>query len=263
MNDSKKPFWNCFTIIVGLATVIATIFAALTYFDIKYPFSKDSFVVEDSVLVEKQENTKDTIKTREIKETVDTVKEDTSFVDLGLSVKWHKCNLGASKPEEHGDFFAWGEVEPKSQSLYDIEHYKWYKGPRVQLFKYCEKDKKTILDSSDDAAQKYGWRMPTFKEISELIDRCKWEWIVQNGVNGYLVTGPSGNSIFLPTTGRQYKEKLLYKGKEGSYWSKECILSGPGDEPYAKALLFDKTYVNPYTTVLPKHIGLSIRPVTP
>ena len=133
-------------------------------------------------------------------------------VDLGLSVMWASCNLGASSPEEFGDYFAWGEVESKSYYYWD--NYEWYNGS--VLTKYCtdpysglitfgKVDNKTVLDLEDDAAQvNWGgsWRMPTDAEFSELIDNCTWIWTEQNGVKGYLVTsnmsGYTGESIFLP-----------------------------------------------------------------
>ena len=79
-----------------------------------------------------------------------------AYVDLGLSVKWATCNVGATKPEEYGDYFAWGEVEPKEK--YDWSTYKYYAGTESGLTKYCTNsnfgivDNKTILDSADDAA---------------------------------------------------------------------------------------------------------------
>lgn len=126
-------------------------------------------------------------------------------VDLGLSVKWANMNVGASKPEDYGDSFAWGETVPKS--TYDWSTYKWCNGSENTMTKYCTDssygtvDNKTSLELSDDAANaNWGgtWRMPTSAEFSELKTKCTWSWTTQNSVRGYLVTGPNGNSIFLP-----------------------------------------------------------------
>lgn len=137
-------------------------------------------------------------------------------VDLGLSVKWATCNLGASSPEQSGDFYAWGEIKPKTAFSWD--NYKWtyeekssYGEVILLRSKYNSNtnqgkvDKKTNLDPEDDAARvKLGgnWRMPTKREFQELIDNCTWTLTTQNGVDGYEVTSKSnGNSIFLPFTG--------------------------------------------------------------
>ncbi|MBO7112331.1 MAG: hypothetical protein J6V75_00065, partial [Bacteroidaceae bacterium] len=121
-----------------------------------------------------------------------------AYVDLGLSVKWATCNVGASKPEEYGDYYAWGETEPKT--TYDWSTYKWCKGSSATMTKYCNNssygnngftDTKTTLDPEDDVAHvKWGgnWRMPTISEFEDLINNCTWTWTTQNGVNGYKVT---------------------------------------------------------------------------
>lgn len=139
-------------------------------------------------------------------------------VDLGLSVKWATCNVGASKPEEYGDRFAWGETTTKSD--YSWETYKWCNGTDNTMTKYCTDndygtmDNLTTLTSSDDVATvKWGnkWRMPTVKEMIELNDDCIWTWTTQNEVNGWNVEGPNGNSIFLPSASKH--------GSEAYYWS--------------------------------------------
>ena len=145
-------------------------------------------------------------------------------IDLGLpsGIKWASFNLGSSKPEEIGDFYAWGEIEPYYISLdplvwkegkeagYTWASYKWCMGKMNTLTKYCPEskygyngftDKKTVLDPEDDAAyMAFGgrWRMPTDTEFTELIFKCTWEETTLNGAVGHLVTGPNGNSIFLP-----------------------------------------------------------------
>ncbi len=148
-------------------------------------------------------------------------------VDLGLSVKWATCNVGASSPEEYGGYYAWGETEEKS--YYDWSSYKYCKGSFDTLTKYCTSsrygtvDNKTVLEPEDDVAHvKWGgsWRMPTEDEIRELTDNCSWTWTSQNGVNGYVVTSNSnGNRIFLPAAGSRWGESVYDRGSDGYYWS--------------------------------------------
>jgi hypothetical protein len=139
-------------------------------------------------------------------------KVEPEYVDLGLSVKWATFNLGASAPEEYGDYFAWGETEPKAK--YGWAQYKWGNGENKALTKYCNKatygedgftDNLTQLLPEDDAAHVNwdgNWRMPTAAEFDELINNCTIEKSTMNGVNGYLLTSKiNGNSIFLPMAG--------------------------------------------------------------
>ena len=125
------------------------------------------------------------------------------YVDLGLSVKWATFNVGASKPEDYGDYFAWGETETKDK--YSWATYKWCDGTSTNMTKYNTEDRKTILEPADDVAQVHWggkWRMPTKEEIEELIDNCTWSESIQNGVKGYVVTSKhTGNSIFFPYSG--------------------------------------------------------------
>lgn len=148
------------------------------------------------------------------------------FVDLGLSVKWATCNIGANAPEEHGDYFAWGEIEPKED--YEWWAYKWCKGRENNLTKYCNDpsygtvDNKQVLDLEDDVAHALwgdNWRMPTKSEFEELYTKCNWTWITVNGVKGLKVTGENGNSIFLPTTGFYYSDNQFDATSYGCYWS--------------------------------------------
>lgn len=140
-------------------------------------------------------------------------------VDLGLSVKWANLNIGATRPEEFGGYFAWGETEIKSE--YELDTYKWYKG---YYTKYCTDDYKTTLNLDDDAAYvNWGgtWRTPTRKEIEELLSHCSKEEISVNGVKGYrltsLVEGYSDNSIFIPAAGAAY----FSIGSGFLYWTSE------------------------------------------
>ena len=149
------------------------------------------------------------------------------YVDLGLSVKWATCNIGANSPEEYGDYFAWGEIVTKG--AYSWSTYKWCNGSETTLTKYCTDgsygtvDNKTQLELSDDAAYANwgnGWRMPTRAEFTELYEQCTWTWTTENGINGYKVTSKSnGNSIFLPVTGLRYESSLRGVGDYGYYRS--------------------------------------------
>ena len=145
-------------------------------------------------------------------------------VDLGLSVKWASFNIGATKPEEYGNLYAWGETEPKEE--YSWATYKWCAGSSSALTKYNTRstygivDNKTTLDPEDDAAtSEFGgeWRMPCYEEFVELITLCSWENVTRNGHIGYLITGPNGNSIFMPLAGNS----VGYAESWGSYWSSD------------------------------------------
>ena len=155
------------------------------------------------------------------------------YVDLGLpsGTLWATCNVGASAPEEYGDYFAWGETEPKE--TYKWETYKWCNGSEYSLTKYCTNsdfgtvDNRMVLDLEDDAAYVNmgpSWRMPSDAQQTELIRKCTWQWTTMNGVNGRLVTGPNGNSIFLPAAGERFYSSLLEAGSMSEYWSCELGL---------------------------------------
>jgi hypothetical protein len=188
------------------------------------------------------------------------------WVDLGLSVKWATCNVGANSPEEYGDYFAWGEVEPKT--TYDWITYKYCAGSSSTMTKYCTQssygkdgftDNKIVLDSEDDAATaNWGgaWRMPTHAEMTELRTECTWDWTTQNGVNGYKVIGPNGNSILLPTVGRVCEGMLNDAGLYGYYWSSSLEALHPD---YAYGERFDSG--NVYFKISSRCFGLSVRPV--
>jgi len=129
------------------------------------------------------------------------------YIDLGLSVMWATCNVGANAPEEYGYYFAWGETHRKSD--YTEKTYS-YKGTRT-----------TLPMSADAAAVNWGgsWRMPTNREQNELRTHCTWTWTTLNGVKGYRVTSKiNGNSIFLPAAG--YHSLMIQdRGYRGCYWS--------------------------------------------
>ena len=186
------------------------------------------------------------------------------YVDLGLRVKWATCNVGASKAEEYGDYFAWGETTTKS--TYYWSTYKWSNGNESTLTKYNTSssygtvDNKTQLELSDDAARvnwSGSWRMPTDAEWTELREQCTWTWTTQNGVNGYRVTcKTNGNSIFLPAAGCRYDSSLDYAGSYGFYWSSSLNTYFPDD---AWSVSFNSGTV--YGNGNRRYYGFSVRPV--
>jgi len=154
---------------------------------------------------------------------------DHEVVDLGLSVKWATMNIGATYPESWGDFFAWGETKPKSDYYWTT--YKWspnYDWTTPVFTKYNQLDNKTTLDLSDDAANaNWGgaWRMPTYDEMNELVTKCMWT----QASDGCKVTGPNGNSIYLPGAGYRYFDSHNnYTGENlGFYWSSTLSTDDP------------------------------------
>lgn len=155
------------------------------------------------------------------------------FVDLGLSVKWATCNIGADKPEEYGNYYAWGETIVKDK--YEWTTYKYCDGTVRTMNKYCTNsnygkvDSLMVLDLCDDVANLiwHGhWHMPTKAEYDELLNKCSWTWTPNyngKGIKGYVVTsnvdGFTDNSIFMPAAGCMYKENLVDAGSFGYYWS--------------------------------------------
>lgn len=155
-----------------------------------------------------------------------------AYVDLGLpsGTLWATCNVGAKNPEDYGDYFAWGETQPKPN--YSNNTYKYSKAKvHGEYTKYSYNaedgyngyvDKLTTLEPNDDAAAvNWGgsWRMPTKEECEELLKFTSKKVETIHRVKGMRLTGPNGQSIFLPATGKRVNKKLLHNGTEGSYWS--------------------------------------------
>ncbi len=159
-----------------------------------------------------------------------------AWVDLGLSVKWATCNVGATSPEKYGNYYAWGETEAKSD--YSWNTYKYgtynYNGDYSKLTKYNGTDGRTTLEASDDAAAKNwgdNWRMPTDAEWTELREKCTWTWTINyngTGVAGYEVKASNGNSIFLPAAGYRHDDVLFDAGSFGCCWSSSLGTDYPG-----------------------------------
>ena len=203
------------------------------------------------------------------------------YVDLGLpsGLKWAKCNLGASKPSESGDYYAWGETAPKAE--YTWATYKWMQAGQSD-WKYITKytfadgvtegiwydssgnfigDNLTTLRPADDAAtQQLGspWRMPTVDEIEELITKCTWTWTTQDGVNGYQVDGPNGNAIFLPASGSLLYSSIAYAGSTGRYWSGSLMKNSE-----TTRIIDFESDGSVRSTRIARHFGLPVRPVRP
>jgi len=188
-----------------------------------------------------------------------------SWIDLGLSVKWASMNIGANSPEEYGNYYAWGEVAVKDE--YTWNSYTLCDSSSTWMNKYCDnflygiEDNKKTLELIDDAANfNYGgnWRMPTFNEMQELIDSCSWVWTAQNDTNGYLITGPNRNSIFLPAAGCLINKELSDFGSFGSYWTSSLGKSNPTT---ATDLYFSSG--NQEKAEGMRYAGLTIRAVLP
>ncbi len=153
-------------------------------------------------------------------ETLNVVEDGFRIVDLGLSVKWASCNLGASTSEQSGNYYAWGELNKKAN--YNANNSATYSYSLSELRSMKVIDSNNILLPSKDAASvKLGknWRMPTREETEELIKKCKWEWGLKNGVKGYKVTGPNGHFIFLPAKGYFFGSQLYDTDEIGNYWT--------------------------------------------
>ena len=213
------------------------------------------------------------------------------YVDLGLSVKWATCNVGADKPEDSGDFIAWGETSPYYSSLnprvwkegkesgynwssyFDVKTYpssdpRYYQSNfGITFKKYDISTGNTILEAVDDAAHvNWGgnWRIPTVKEIKELIENCTWTWTTLNGVEGYkIISISNGNSIFLPAARFVYNPDSdpVNQYITANYWSSSLSSSY---SYCAGSLFFNKInhriYLEDNTE---RNNPLPIRPVCP
>ena len=139
-------------------------------------------------------------------------------VDLGLSVYWASCNVGAESPEEYGDYYAWGET--KTKNSYTLDNYSYYNNSTKQ---YIDIGSDIACTQYDAATANLGsdWRMPTRQEMIELKDKCTWEWTQISNVNGYKVTGPNGNTIFLPAAGTIISSSVSDPNEDFYYYSSD------------------------------------------
>ena len=168
-------------------------------------------------------------------------------VDLGLSVLWATCNVGASNPSDNGSYFAWGETNPKtSYTEYNCTTWDKYIGDIAGN------------PSHDAARTNWGspWRMPTKAEIDELVEKCEWQWMTMNGHNGYKVTGPNGYSIFLPATGSMYESSNEVAGRYGNYYSSTPI---EDDTTISYCIIFSE--VDYMVDMMDRGSGLTVRAV--
>ena len=173
-----------------------------------------------------------------------------AYVDLGLSVKWATCNVGATSPEEYGKYYAWGNTETNlkydaassityGKNIYDFSGNAGYDAARVNWG--------------------YIWRMPTYDEIVELKNNCTWNWTTYNGVNGYKVVSKINNNyIFLPAAGYRSGDSLIDAGIFGQYWSSTYSSIGYGPN-FAYGISFGTTFVNFSSSY--RYYGYNVRPV--
>lgn len=162
------------------------------------------------------------------------------YVDLALpsGTLWATTNVGASSPEEYGDYFAWGETQPKN--VYSWSTYQWCNGSLETLTKYCSisefgyngyVDTKTELDPEDDAATaNWGraWRMPSLDQVQELIESCTCQCTTKNGVWGMMFTSNyNGAILFFPAAGMYQNSQVDNAGGLGLYWERTLNTSGP------------------------------------
>lgn len=188
------------------------------------------------------------------------------FVDLGLpsGLLWATRNVGAESIYEIGNYYSWGEIEPKNK--YTLTTYKWFDGD--EFTKYNREDGKRELDAADDVATvKWGkkCRLPKHAEAIELVTKCKWERRLSydnQSINGYLVTGPNGNSIFLPAAGCNTGSLIQWSGESGYYLIKDIAQTDPYQS--IEILHFRKDQINPTEfsgTGVSRYNGISARPV--
>ena len=190
------------------------------------------------------------------------IKRDThQYVDLGLpsGTLWATCNVGASNPEDYGDYFAWGETATKT--TYSWSNYKHGNGNDFDMSKkYNKSDGRTQLERIDDvASQDWGcdWFMPTQAQFQELKEKCTWTWTKRKDKKGYEAKGPNGNTIFLPAAGYKYDSNTSYDGAIGYYWSSSLYTDFPD---YARRLYFNSSdIIQGYWSG--RRFGQSVRPV--
>lgn len=200
------------------------------------------------------------------------------YVDLSLpsGILWATCNVGAGSPEGFGDYFAWGETEPKTTYSWNTYKYRnsntafdvWQNN--YNLTKYCSyydngyqgfTDSLTVLQPDDDAATVVwggGWRMPTKEEWEELYQNTTRIWATQNGVKGCLFKTDNGKGLFLPSAGYYWGDELcdIDDTPYGFYWSSSLCVNNPAGAWYFSFSSGHSTMINHERSV-----GYTIRPV--
>ena len=189
------------------------------------------------------------------------------YIDLGLpsGTLWATCNVGADRPEDYGNYYAWGETQPKDK--YNWTTYQYCEGWSSDFTKYCTSsslgyngfvDNLTVLQPEDDAATVNwgnGWCMPTADQLRELRDNTEHVWTMQNGVYGRLFTANNGNSLFLPAAGL-WTSELGSMGDYGSCWSKSL-----NTDQSAAAWFFYYNSDDYSMANAGRYVGRSVRPV--
>ena len=287
---------NSVTSIGSCAFCACSILNSVTVYAVEPPsLGIDAFRSSNNCLIYVPASSVDAYKSAwsEYADRIHPMEEITESVDLGLSVKWATCNLGATEPEGYGDYYAWGETEPyyssqdpltwkEGKTGYNWASYQWCNGSSNNLTRYCPSDKTSYwggpgtpdgktefkdYNYADDAARQNlggNWRTPTDSEWTELRINCTWTWTTQNGVNGYRVasnkTGYTDKSIFLPAAGTRGNADLGDVGSYGRYWSSSLS----SDHPYSAWIVYfysgyvgyvDRSYGN-------RFCGFSVRPVS-
>lgn len=196
-------------------------------------------------------------------------------VDLGLSVKWSSWNVGATKPEEYGGLYGWGDPTGSAQWQCG-DHMETNYKPEATCYEYYGgvSPVANICSTQYDIAHiKWGdtWRLPTNKELQELVDKCNWKKIIYKGAVGRLLIGPNGNKIFLPSAGRRYGATTYSQDEQGRYWSgilepDKNINVESLKKKLAYMLCFEKNEIVPDNTAnstsgILRYVGGSVRPV--
>ena len=201
----------------------------------------------------------------------ETPEPDVNIVDLGLpsGTLWATCNVGATNPEDAGDYFAWGETVPNKENYaWTTTAWVYYENGALRFSKYNtsdqygEIDNKTELDPEDDAAYvNWGpeWRMPSAEQVNELLTQCTWTWTDVNGVNGRMLTGLNGNTMFLPASGQRSGANTSSVGTNGSYWTRDLYATTTVNPMNAFKLYFSKTMKQRSSGA--RNQGCTVRPV--
>lgn len=206
------------------------------------------------------------------------IPNEANAVDLGLpsGTRWAPCNVGATSPEEYGDYYAWGEIQTKNDFSWKTYQYFTDKNKNGKPWTNGKADLGEITDIGNDisgtiydvAYVKWGgdWKMPTKAQCQELVDKCKWTWWTTPDLQeGYKVTGPNGNSIFLPAAGFRYDTDLGRAGFRGGYWASNRDKSSPNNSYFLRFKKYDAFELNPVLhDVFANSLryGRTVRPVT-